>query len=338
MPTIPMPAQFNFVNTVFSHGWYQLAPFHYDDARRLLQRILELSDGSVVLVDISDAMHARGDEVIYFGIHGLERSTEAQEEEIRAAVSRMLCLDWDLSGFYAAMRAISQQDGYPDYTWVEKGRAGRLLVSPTVWEELAKVLMTTNTTWAQTRNMVERLCALGAPYYPPPEPSPEEENGALFPQEAHSDEEAPADLPPPEPQGYAFPTPQRIAAMSPAELDEAIRAGYRSAYLHELAVAISEGRLDVEAWYNSPLPSHELYAQIKRLKGFGDYAAGTMMRLLGRFDRIAIDTECRNAYRAITGSETAENGEILRYYEPFGAWRGLAMWMDIIREYMLNQG
>ena len=36
-----------------------------------------------------------------------------------------------------------------------------MLVSPTVWEDLAKTLLTTNTTWAMTKSMVARLAALG---------------------------------------------------------------------------------------------------------------------------------------------------------------------------------
>jgi hypothetical protein len=40
-------------------------------------------------------------------------------------------------------------------------RAGRLLVSPTVWEDLAKTLLTTNTTWGATVQMCRRLLTLG---------------------------------------------------------------------------------------------------------------------------------------------------------------------------------
>lgn len=150
------------------------------------------------------------------------------------------------------------------------------------------------TTWAQTRQTVARLCALGEPL----------DEGR-----------------------HAFPTPQRIAAMPPDELAAHSRAGYRAAYLHELAQRISSGE-DVEAWRG--LPADELYHRVRSLKGFGDYAAGTMLRLLGHFDRLAIDTECRAAFRRIHGRPAENDREISAYYAPFGRWRGLLMWMDVI--------
>ena len=71
---------------------------------------------------------------------------------------------------------------------------------------------------------------------------------------------------------------------------------------------------------------------MKSLKGFGDYAAGTVARMLGHFDRMAIDTACHAMFAArhnkgVKGSET----DIKRRYAQFGRWQGLVMWMDIMR-------
>jgi len=187
-------------------------------------------------------------------------------------------------------------------------RVGRLS-SPTVWEDLAKTLMTTNTTWNMTQQMVARLTALGDPYA-----------GG----------------------GQAFPPPERIAALPLDALNTAIRAGYRGAYLHELAQRIRSGEIDVESWRDPVISSPDLYKRIKALKGFGDYAAGNLMRLMGHFDRLATDTECRAAtdtecraaYAALNGDQPASSdAEIAAYYEPFGAWRGLVQWMDVMESW-----
>ena len=69
---------------------------------------------------------------------------------------------------------------------------------------------------------------------------------------------------------------------------EAVRAGYRSAYLHELARKIADGEIDPDAWL--ALDSDAMFKTVKSLKGFGDYAAGTIARMYGHFDKIAIDT------------------------------------------------
>ncbi len=118
------------------------------------------------------------------------------------------------------------------------------------------------------------------------------------------------------------------------DLSDTVRAGYRSAYLHELATRIADGSLPVESWRNSESPSEELYRAIRSIKGFGDYAAGTMLRLLGRFDRLGIDTSCRKSFRAQTNNAAASDADIRRYYEAFGPWRGLVMWMDVMRPYL----
>ena len=210
-----------------------------------------------------------------------------------SAVKRIFSLEWDLSAFYQAMRA------HEGYQWLEAERRGRILVCPSLWEDLAKVLLTTNCSWAQTINMTGQLCRLGAPH--------------------------PADA-----NWQPFPSPQRIAALHIDEFSGAVRAGYRTGYLHELAQRIADGDIDLDRWQD--LNSDELFKAVKSLKGFGDYAAGTVARMLGHFDRMAIDTACHAMFAArhnkgVKGSEA----DIKRRYAQFGRWQGLVMWMDIMR-------
>lgn len=269
-----------FHETVISHGWYQLAPFHYDDQTRRLQRIHRLTDGTVCRLTLREEHHT-------LHWHTDIPLTDAQAQTVQTDVDRMMCLGWALEDFYAALADT------PRYAWVINGGLGRLLTCPTVWEDLAKTLLTTNTTWGQTRTMTAALCRLGTPYD----------------------------------DGYAFPTPQQVAAYSHADLQQATRAGYRTGSLLVLAQRIRDG-LDVEAWRS--LSTSDLYAAVRGLRGYGDYAAGTMLRLLGHFDRVAIDTECRGGYKRASGSLTATDREIRAFYAPFGRWQGLASWMDII--------
>ena len=217
------------------------------------------------------------------------------EAELSLAATRILNIGWDLSAFYAAMRA------HAGYGWLEAESQGRILISPSLWEDLAKVLLTTNCNWAQTVNMSRRLCSLGAAH-----PSLEDCN--------------------------AFPGPGRIAAMDGDELAAGIRAGYRSAYLQDLARKIAEGEIDLDAW--RALDSDGLFRAVKSLKGFGDYAAGTIARMYGHFDRIAIDTACHAMYAARhNGGLKGDEKDIQAHYERFGRWRGLVLWMDIMRHH-----
>jgi len=280
--------QFSFQATVDSHGWRNLAPFHYDKETRILTRIERLTNGVLVKLTISDG----GKEGIQISVEGIAQLTDEQRAEIELHVSRCFSLHWNLDEFYQFL------DGHSEYVWIAQENAGRMLIGATVWEDLAKTLFTTNTTWAQTIAMTQRLCSLGDQY---------------------AEDE------------HAFPTPEQIAAIPFDDFAEQVRAGYRAAYLHALAEQIASGELDVEAWYGD-ISSDDLYKAVKSLKGFGDYAAGTMLRLLGHFDQLAIDTACRSAYKRVTGSDTAEDKAIKEYYQQFGEWQGLMAWMDVMRD------
>lgn len=279
------PADFCFEATIFSHGWCQLPPFDFQqEPAARLSRIQRLSDGILVRIEVEaddDGLSLTTD----------QRLTDSQADEVRSIMSRCLGFEQDLSAFYDFVH------DHPGYQWVEPAGAGRLLKGPTVWEDLVKTLLTTNTTWAMTRQMVGRLVTLG-------------DAGA---------------------GGHVFPTPEQVVALSPEALDDHVRAGYRGAYLHQLAVSIAEGRVDVEAWHTHDLPSEAIYKQIRGLKGFGDYATGSVMRLLGRHDTLGIDSVAREMFRTrFNGGEAVSDATIRAHYEPFGPWRGLMMWMDVI--------
>ncbi|HVU09786.1 MAG TPA: hypothetical protein VHD90_00855, partial [Phototrophicaceae bacterium] len=286
--TIAAPPDFRYAPTVLSHGWGALAPFSYADG--VLSRVQKLSDGQIVRFDLR---WERGKLVA----HSASDLTARQQREIGEIAARCLSFDYDLAPFHDLIRA------HPTYGWIETVGAGRMLISPSVWEDLAKTLLTTNTTWAMTIGMVNRLAALGdlAP------------NGV----------------------DQAFPEPEQIAAFDSEALNAQVRAGYRGAYLHTLATRIASGELDVELWRDPEIPSVEVYKALKGIKGFGDYAAGALMRLLGRFDQLGLDSACRTMYaQRYNNGAKATDKEIAAYYAPFGDWKGLVVWMDVMKAYM----
>src|SRR5690606_27725967 len=156
-------------------------------------------------------------------------------------VKHMLRFDEPLEEFYEIAA------DKPGIEWACRSQAGRLLRSATVFEDLVKTMCTTNCSWSLTRKMVVNLTDLLG-------------------------DEADAGV-------RAFPTAEAMAAVSSEFYREEIRAGYRSPYLHELAEAVAEGRVDPEAWLASDLPTLELKQEIKRVKGIGDYAADNLLKL-----------------------------------------------------------
>jgi len=128
----------------------------------------------------------------------------------------------------------------------------------------------------------------------------------------------------------AFPTPEALASVSEKFYREEIRSGYRSPYFLELAEAVAAGKIDPESWLTSDLSTDELKKEIKRIKGFGEYAADNLLKLLGRYDGLALDSWLRSQfYRKHNRERVCNDKKIERHYKKFGAWKGLAIWCDM---------
>ena len=224
----------------------------------------------------------------------VEHSGDEQDNgRIREGVRHILRLDEPLQEFYQLV------EGHERLNWISTSGAGRLLRSPTVWEDLVKTICTTNCSWSLTRKMVTNLVDnLG--------------EQAIDGQRA-------------------FPTPKLMASVDSAFYREDVRAGYRSPYLAELAEAVASGKLEPESWLESDLPTSELKKQIKQIKGVGDYAADNLLKLLGRYDGgLALDSWVRSQfYKKHNRGKVCDDKRIVRFYEKFGRWKGLAAWCDV---------
>lgn len=213
-------------------------------------------------------------------------------DRIDRGIRHILRLDDDLTDFYKML------DGHERLSWVPDVNAGRLLRSANVWEDLVKTICTTNCSWALTRKMVVNLVE-------------------LLGETAKDGRKA-------------FPTPQAMAKQSADFYRNEIRSGYRSSYLAELADNVASGELDVEGWLDSDLPTPDLKKQLKSVKGVGDYAAENLLKLLGRYDGMALDSWLRSQfYKTHNNGRVCKDKKIERHYSRFGAWKGLAIWCDM---------
>ena len=288
--TFATPREFSFKRTVISHGWCQLLPFKIDDEKWQLTRTLDLADASPVTVAIRGTKRA----VV---IKTSRRLNQTATKKVVAEVRHMLRLDDNIADFY---RLVAQDN---DFNWIPMQGAGRLLRSPTVFEDLVKMICTTNCSWALTQKMVTGLV----------------EN--LGRQSTNGDR--------------TFPTPEAMALMPLKFYVNEVRAGYRSEYLKLLADRVASGELDVEAWLTSPLPTVELMKEMRGVKGVGPYAAENLLKLLGRYDGLALDSWTRAKFFTVRNNgRKATDKKIARYYSRFKEWRGLALWCDMTRDWM----
>jgi 3-methyladenine DNA glycosylase/8-oxoguanine DNA glycosylase len=287
MPTelsIRTPKEFDFRATVQSHGWYDLAPFVLDESAGELRYVFtDLSGQKTVTGRISGQ---KGRLTVRLS------NGSVPVEKVERDTRHMLRLDEDMGEFYEA--ALREDRLH----WAAKVGAGRLLRSPTVFEDAVKTLCTTNCSWALTRNMVNNLVEkIGKPAA----------GGAK-----------------------AFPTPEAMARMDEKFYREEIKAGYRSPFFVEFAHAVASGSTDPRAWLYSELPTDELKKEIKKVKGFGDYAAENLLKLLGRYDGLALDSWLRaKFYEKHSGGRKCADKKIAKHYAKFGKWQGLAIWCDM---------
>jgi len=288
--TIPAPRNFSFRRTVMSHGWYALPPFEFDADKWKLARVIDLGSAKPVTVTISEAkrgMDVRTSRPV--GKRGVDK--------IVRDVRHMFRLDDDMNSFY---EVIGRE---PEFAWIASQGAGRLLRSPTVFEDLVKMICTTNCSWALTEKMVNCLVnELGR----------EADDGRK-----------------------SFPTPEVMTLQSEQFYRDRIRAGYRSPYLKELAERAVAGEVDVESWFQAELPHEQFMKELKRVKGVGNYAAENLLKLLGRYDGLALDSWTRAQF-AKTRNEgrKASDKQIARFYSRFNSWRGLALWCDMTRHWL----
>ena len=287
---IPTPPDFNFRRTVLSHGWCALQPFEFDQQRWTLMRVLEVGVSRPVTVAITASKNA-------LKVVPSRPLSKRSTEKVAHAVRHMFRIDENLARFYDAVSI------EPEFEWIRHEGAGRLLRSPTMFEDLVKMICTTNCSWAATEKMTNALV-----------------------RELGRDSDA---------GRKSFPSPQALAERPVSFFRDKVRAGYRSPYLKELAQRITEGELDVESWLHSELPQKEFMKELKSVKGVGNYAAENLLKLIGRYDGLALDSWTRAQFaKTRNNGRAASDKKIARFYARFESWRGLALWCDMTRHWL----
>jgi len=273
--------------TLSSHGVADLPPNALDEESRTLETTLPLPRGRARTVRVVAGRPG------FARVEG--ENIGARDAVVLAdAVRHMLRLDADLSVFYDVARADAE------LSWAADG-AGRMLRSPTVFEDVVKTICTTNCAWSATVRMARALVSeLGI--------------------------EAPGG-------GRAFPTPQAMAEAGERFYKNVVRAGYRGPYLRSLAAHVAEGALDLEALTDPELPDEEVAARLLALPGCGPYATAHMMMLLGRYSRLVLDSWTRPKYARLRGRKASDK-TIERRFRPYRHYAGLAFWLYLTRDWV----
>jgi 3-methyladenine DNA glycosylase/8-oxoguanine DNA glycosylase len=280
------PRDFSFRRTVNSHGWCDLAPFTAAADATSVATVIAVPGGGARKVVLHD------DDGVVLESPGA--ADVATRRALIAAGRRILALDVDISEFHDVVR------GDPRYRWIADTRSGRLLRAPTAWEDVVKLVLTTNCSWAFTKKMTAVLV---------------ERYGEKSPD-----------------GGRSFPTAARLARVRDREFRDVVRAGYRSPYLEALSRVVSKGGADPEGWDTDRREVAVLRKEILDLPGVGPYVVENLLKFLGRPDGLALDSAIRAQYSVMYhGGRKIKDGTIARRVAPLGRWAGLALWFDLWR-------
>jgi len=211
--------------------------------------------------------------------------------ELRKKITRMFQLDVDVSEFVAVARTSD------DHVWVERAGFGRLLCGATLFEDVVKIITTTNTTWNQTKRMVQLIV---------------EKCG----------------------RDGAFPTPKDVSRFTTDDLQRDCRLGYRAKSIHALATGIVDGSIDLDAISDPSQTAEELFDSYRTLPGIGPYGAAHLLAMDGRHDFIAVDSEFRRFVRdRYHKGRHVSDTTMLRRYNKWGKWKYLAYWSELWLQY-----
>ncbi|HTZ54917.1 MAG TPA: hypothetical protein VMB20_07610 [Candidatus Acidoferrum sp.] len=272
------------MRTIFSHGLPFLPPGHIDEERYIYDVHVRIGEA------VRRLRYTSPDGKLNVELDG--RASKADQRVAERITRRVFRLDQNLAPFYAMI------ESDPRLSWAVG--AGRLIASPTVFEDVIKTICTTNTTWAGTRRMIGALVERGEGAFP---------DAALLAK-----------------------TPERWFA-------DVARMGYRGPYVRAIARDVHAGRLDLEALLPNTEAEEEakeatVEEALRDLPGVGPYAAAHIMQLLGFHHQLVLDSATRPRYLEISGKKRASDKTIVRDFKRYGPYAGLAFWLYVTRHWV----
>jgi 3-methyladenine DNA glycosylase/8-oxoguanine DNA glycosylase len=294
MPTgstlsLPVPAGFDLPRAVCSYGYFMLAPNRWDPVAQTFTRVLRDQNDRPVTVTVTQEPAS----IERLRLRCDRRLKPSDQTAIKQALRRMLRLEEDLTGWFNQNPKARRE------------KFGRLLRSPTLFEDIVKTMTGCNIAWPGTIRMNRLLC----------------ENFG----------------------GGAFPTPNELVKAKPKQLKDKAKVGYRAQRIINLVQRVADGDLDL-AWFEAPgRTSDETYAALRQIHGLGPYAAANICHHLGFYDQLAVDSETYRHFRKHYNIDpdlpnNQLHPRIVAHYDQYAPYQFLAYWHELWRDYERTHG
>lgn len=287
---LPLPSPFGFEAVLKTHGWFQLAPFHWDPVDSVLYWAMT-TPGVPLQVRLRFSSHATVMEP------SLEVEVDSDlagiESEVAGRLRRVFNLDLDLADFYRICWQKPHLEPVPN-----KGM-GRLMKAESVYEDVFKTICGSNIQWKQAVKVVNTIAShLG-----------ETPDGGLC---------------------TTFPRPRQVLEAGEDFLRQVGRVGYRAPYLLDLCRRADEdvdlgapdlARVDEEECFRFFVGFQGIGKTGAR---FLSALNGHYHRM--SVDSLVISYMKKTHFAGDTPSEK----QVEEFYADFGRWRALAYWMEFI--------
>lgn len=282
---------FSLAATVKTHGWFQLAPFRWDNGAQTLRWAMQPDEQPPFVVTIRECEQLKpvGARLVL----QTERSGAHIQKTITDKIHHIFNLDLDLAEFYLVCKR------YPALNQVQNKGMGRLMRTESVYEDVFKSICGTNVQWKQAVTMINNIARLGSPV-------------------------AGTDM-------RTFPGPQQVLQAGEQFLKDTGRVGYRSNSLIALCEHFTKPdplQVPVE---KGELSYPELCKYFLGFKGIGKVTARYLCALYGRFDELAVDSLVISYMtKTHFNGVRPDVKQIEDFYAEFGRWKYLAYWMEFI--------
>jgi len=266
---------FSLRKTVLSHGWINLPPYKYDYENNILIRT-EFVNSNLMELFISQK-----DNYIRVKVKSKVKLDNFTKNEIKKKIQNIFQLNIDLNEF----RTLAKKSNKKIFRYLNAG-GGRFLTGLSLFEDVVKTLLTTNTTWNQTVNMTQNFIS--------------QFNKIKYKT----------------PMICGFPTYCEFKRIKPIKVIKGLRLGYRNEYL----INIINKFLEKEGFVNDDKLT--IANELKKVKGLGRYSIAHIKCLMGIFDEIPIDSEVIK-YAKLKGIGHSEK-QITEYYQKYEQYAFLA--------------
>lgn len=288
--SLPLKQPYDLRTTLHGHGWIDLTPHHWDEEEQHLESALEIAGQGV------DVRVRQVGKELRLRIQSRKKLSPDGKARLRAGLRRILRTEVDLQDFWRLCR---NHDGL---AWVARRRAGHLMQSAELFEDLLKLLFTTNCSWAATKKMCERLVS---------------NLGVAAPSGRN-----------------CFPSARTCAQQDEGFYREVVRAGYRARHCVELARLFAAGKLNEDYFLQDQADDSTCRRRLLALSGFGPYAVGQALRGLEQYEELALDSWCRARLAEMSGRrKPPSDASIEKRYAKYGSFKGLALWMDLTADW-----